>query len=271
MDAVSYSLASKQAQRIEKFIENPDSASGVLTVPKVIAAGETITIPAGRVAVLPNVQVDGTLNISGEVFIPSGATLGDLDAQLALKAPLVNPAFTNPTATTQAAQDNSTKVATTAYVDGKMVLGTAVNSTSGTSIDFTGIPSWAKRITVILNGISLSGSSIEMIQIGSGSVQTTGYKGAVWNASGSPITYTTGFRCVSSNLAADIKHITMTLIKIQGNTWVASLSGGYENSGAIAVGGGSVTLSGVLDRIRITTANGTDTFDSGQINIIYEG
>ena len=86
MDAVSYSLASKQAQRIEKFIENPDSVSGVLTVPKVIAAGETITIPAGRVAVLPNVQVDGTLNISGEVFVPSGATFGDLESQIALKA-----------------------------------------------------------------------------------------------------------------------------------------------------------------------------------------
>ena len=86
MDAVSYSLASKQAQRIEKFIENPDSTSGIVTVPKTIASGETITIPAGRVAVLPNVQIDGVLNVDGEVFIPSGATLGDLDAQLALKA-----------------------------------------------------------------------------------------------------------------------------------------------------------------------------------------
>ena len=55
-------------------------------MPKVIASGETITIPAGRVAVLPNVQIDGVLNVEGEVFIPSGATLGDLDAQLALKA-----------------------------------------------------------------------------------------------------------------------------------------------------------------------------------------
>lgn len=88
MDAVSYSLASKQAQRIEKFIENPDSTSGIVTVPKTIASGETITIPAGRVAVLPNVQVDGTLNIEGDVFIPSGATFVDLEAQIALKAPL---------------------------------------------------------------------------------------------------------------------------------------------------------------------------------------
>ena len=86
MDAVSYSLASKQAQRIEKFIENPDSTSGIVTVPKTIASGETITIPAGRVAVLPNLVVDGTLNIDGEVFIPSGSTYGDLDAQIALKA-----------------------------------------------------------------------------------------------------------------------------------------------------------------------------------------
>ena len=86
MDAVSYSHSAKQAQRIKKIIANPDSSSGIVTVPKVIASGETITIPAGRVAVLPNVVVDGTLNIDGEVFIPSGATLGDLDAQLALKA-----------------------------------------------------------------------------------------------------------------------------------------------------------------------------------------
>lgn len=86
MDAVSYSLASKQAQRIEKFIENPDSTSGIVTVPKVIASGETITIPAGRIAVLPNVQVDGVINIDGEVFVPSGSTYGDLDSQIALKA-----------------------------------------------------------------------------------------------------------------------------------------------------------------------------------------
>lgn len=75
MDAVSYSLASKQAQRIEKFIENPDSTSGIVTVPKTIVSGETVTVPAGRVAVLPNVVVDGTLNIDGEVFIPSGSSV----------------------------------------------------------------------------------------------------------------------------------------------------------------------------------------------------
>lgn len=85
MDAVSYSHADKQKQRIEKIIANPDSTSGIVTVPKTIASGETVTVPAGRVAVLPNVQVDGTLNIEGEVFVPSGATFGDLETQLSTK------------------------------------------------------------------------------------------------------------------------------------------------------------------------------------------
>ena len=75
MDAVSYAHSAKQAQRIEKFIENPDSTSGIVTVPKTIASGETVTVPAGRVAVLPNIVVDGTLNIDGEVFIPSGSSV----------------------------------------------------------------------------------------------------------------------------------------------------------------------------------------------------
>ena len=77
MDAISYSYADKQAKRIKKFIENPDSKSGIITVPKVIEAGESVTVPAGRIAILPNVKVNGTLNVEGggEIFIPAGATL----------------------------------------------------------------------------------------------------------------------------------------------------------------------------------------------------
>ena len=100
MDAVSYSLASKQAQRIEKFIENPDSNSGVLTQPKVIEAGETVTIKSGRQAILADTVVDGDLVIEagGDVFVPAGAGFGDLEEQIALKAPLESPTLTgNPT------------------------------------------------------------------------------------------------------------------------------------------------------------------------------
>ena len=52
---------------------------------------------------------------------------------------------------------------------------TAVNSTSGTSIDFTGIPSGVKRITIMLKDVSTSGTSYKLIQLGSGSITTTGY------------------------------------------------------------------------------------------------
>ena len=187
------------------------------------------------------------------------------------KAPLSSPAFTNnPTAPTQTTGDNSTKLATTAYVDGKMVLGTAVDITGNAAIDFMNIPAWAKRITILLSGISLSGSSVEMIQVGSNSIQTTGYKGAVWNGSGSASLNSNGFKCVSSNLASDIKHIIMTLVKIKDHTWVASLSGGYENI-YFATGGGSVALSGPLNRLRITSSNGIDQLDAGSVNIMYEG
>lgn len=276
MDAVSYSLASKQAQRIEKFIENPDSTSGIVTVPKVLASGETITIPTGRVAILPNVQIDGVLNVEGEVFIPSGATLGDLDAQLALKAPLVNPAFTNPTATTQAAQDNSTKVATTAYVDGKMVLGTAVNSTSGTAIDFTGIPNWVKRITVMFNGVSTNGASSLQVQLGSTTIQTTGYSmlSELTAVSGSVTgTYfSTGFGAYTVAAAPDLAYGNITLTNISGTIWTETgLIFRDATNRVMYSSAGAVNLSGTLDRIRITTVNGIDTFDAGQINILYEG
>ena len=77
MDAVSYSHADKQKQRIEKFNANPDSNSGIVTVPKVIEAGESVTVPAGRVAVLPNIQVDGEIVVEGdgEIFIPAGSVI----------------------------------------------------------------------------------------------------------------------------------------------------------------------------------------------------
>lgn len=83
MDAISYSYADKAQKRIKKFIENPDSTSGVVTVPTTIAAGETITIPAGRMAVLPDLQIDGDLVVDGEVFIPSGATFGGVVEKVA--------------------------------------------------------------------------------------------------------------------------------------------------------------------------------------------
>lgn len=274
MDVISFSEAATANSRIEIINANPDSSSGIVTVPKTIASGETITIPAGRVAVLPNVQIDGVLNVEGEVFIPSGATFGDLETQLALKAPLSSPAFTgSPIAPTQTAQDNSTKVATTAYVDGKMVRGTAVTA-SGTSIDFTGIQSWAKRITVMLNGVSTNGTSPVIIQLGSGAIQTTGYSSSAClsiNAGASIGTLSVTGMTTAGGSSESTRNITASIYSFSSNIYTCSMSGAYTDGGTGMSSGGIVTLAGVLDRIRITTANGTGTFDSGSVNIMYEG
>jgi len=75
MDPISYSKASQQEQRIKKFVAQPDSVSGLVTMPSVIASGETTTIPAGRTVVHPNLQVDGVLDVQGSLFVPAGGTM----------------------------------------------------------------------------------------------------------------------------------------------------------------------------------------------------
>jgi len=164
-------------------------------------------------------------------------------------------------------------VATNLY---PLVSSTAVASTSGTSIDFTSIPSWAKRITVMLAGVSTNGSSAIQIQVGdSGGVETTGYLGAggyiINNGATFVATFTSGFAITSAVSAASIYHGSMTITLLGSNAWVAN--GAFARSDAALVqnfGQGSKTLSDTLDRIRITTVNGTDTFDAGSINIMWE-
>jgi hypothetical protein len=150
--------------------------------------------------------------------------------------------------------------------------GTAQNSTSGTSIDFTGIPSWVKRITVMFSGVSTNGTSLPQIQIGSGSVTTTGYlgSGGVGPTMGAS-TSTTGFSLTNSWAATAVFHGKAEICLLSGNVYVFSFVAGRSDAGSLLWGGGSSpALSGALDRVRITTVNGTDTFDAGSINILYE-
>jgi len=149
--------------------------------------------------------------------------------------------------------------------------GTTVASTSGTSIDFTGIPSWVKRIVVIFNGVSKNGTSNYLIQIGAGSITTSGYASAGGSTSTASVTGTTGF-IIFSNSAADIMSGNITISLLGSNTWVESHVIGMNQSGTGygIVGGGTLALGGTLDRVRITSANGTDAFDLGSINIHYE-
>ena len=152
--------------------------------------------------------------------------------------------------------------------------GTAVNL-SGTAVGFTGIPSWVKRITVMLyNGVSTSGTSNMQIQIGSGSYTTSGYTGAFGqfvNASASSwAAISTGFGIFNNN-APDTINGSMVLTLATGNTWVISGMTIATNRGIMNNTTGYLALSGALDRIQLTTVNGTDTFDAGSVNIMYEG
>ena len=150
--------------------------------------------------------------------------------------------------------------------------GTAVASTSGTSIDFTGIPSWVKKVTVMFSGVSTNGSSNYQVQIGSNSVTTSGYLGSATTSGAGSATanFTAGFGIYNNNGASNVFHGVMTLTLLNGNTWVESHAVGCSNTTNSGFGGGSISLSGALDRVRITTVNGTDTFDAGSINILYE-
>ena len=150
--------------------------------------------------------------------------------------------------------------------------GTAVASTSGTSIDFTSIPSWVKRITVMFSEVSLSGTSNYLIQIGNAGVENTGYISTynIQDSSGGfgGSSSTAGF-IVGNTLAAMVCSGKVELTLLNGNSWVSC--GVFKNDTTrMQTNAGSKTTSNTVTNLRITTVNGTDTFDAGSINILYE-
>jgi hypothetical protein len=150
---------------------------------------------------------------------------------------------------------------------------TAIASTSGTSIDFTSIPSWVKRITVMLSGVSTNGTNNYLLQIGSSSIATTGYTCRCLRDSTTALTATNGFLLTAGNNAAiSTFGGSAVLTNISGNLWVFTSILADAGNGNNDYSGGHMTaaLSGTLDRVRITTTTAVDLFDAGSINILYE-
>jgi len=155
----------------------------------------------------------------------------------------------------------------------KIVSGTAVASTSGTNIDFTGIPSWVKRVTVMFNNVSTNGTSMIQVQLGAGSIDTSGYSAygeGMTSASMTATAYTSGFGLRNSQTAAESVYGQLSFTLLGSNIWAMQGNGAVTGGANAFTCGGGKTLSGTLDRVRITTVNGTDTFDAGSINILYE-
>lgn len=173
--------------------------------------------------------------------------------------------------------DIASAAVTPAKLSQPLTLETAKATTSGTSIDFTGIPSWARRITVMFNAVSTNGSSPIEIRLGTASgIDSTGYAGSIsglgnggLNANAS----TTGFPVVSSANANSGNVISGSLVLVTQNTnvWVCTGITALTNDNIGMLQRGIKTTSSTLDRIRLTTVNGTDTFDAGSVNIMYEG
>jgi hypothetical protein len=145
-------------------------------------------------------------------------------------------------------------------------------SLTGTSVDFTGIQSWVKRITITLVAASTNGTSPPIVQIGdSGGIEATSYVGTVWNSgSAAGTALSTGFNILQLTAAATTFGGTITLVRHDAlNTWVADGRAHLSSTNVHSVSGYKA-LSATLDRIRITMVNGTDTFDAGTVNIVYE-
>lgn len=256
------------------------TASGALTGGSVVTAGSISGASLTTTGAISGASLAATGAISGATIDISGD--GNFNGTGAVKLPNGTTAQ-RPTPVAADIRFNSSLTKFEGY-DGTawnpistLTPGTAVASTSGTAINFTGIPAWAKRITIILNGVSTNaaGSAIPLIQIGpSGGIETTGYSAGVAltlnaNQTGA-VSSTAGFPISTTPTTATVIAGALVLLNVSGNTWVATYAATSTAAASGFCGGGVKTLAGVLTQVRITTSNGTDAFDAGSINIMWE-
>jgi hypothetical protein len=233
--------------------------TGVITTNAVASSSSAATgITYAKMQYVANMKALG--NVSGSLGVVSEVSILDEDNMVSDSA-------------TSLATQQSIKAYTDTKFAAVITRGTAVATTSGTNVDFTSIPSTVKRITVMLSGVSTNGTSPVILQLGdSGGFEITDYLGSAGEVRSTPDVdfFTTGFGLLPSPAAADLFYGIATIVNISGNVWVYSFTGGSSTVENNYIGGGSKTLSATLDRIRLTTFGGVNTFDAGSVNIMYE-
>jgi hypothetical protein len=150
---------------------------------------------------------------------------------------------------------------------------TAQASTSGTSIDFSSVPSWVQQITLTMAAVSTNGSSDLLLQLGtSGAATTSGYssEAVILGAGGNTYQSSTAGILLQQDASASDSvngQILITRCNSSTNLWVATSQ--LFNGTRFELGGGRIALAGVLDFVRLTTIGGTAAFDAGTVNIQY--
>lgn len=230
-------------------------AAGAVTTSKLPDSTlATDGVTYAKVQRVANMKVIG--NVSGSLGVASEVSILDEDNMVSDSA-------------TSLATQQSIKAYTDTKVAEVITRGTAVATTSGTSVDFTSIPSTVKRITVMFNGVSTNGSNEFLIQIGdAGGIEDTGYISEASDRGGDDVS-TAGFILTSTGtVAASVLYGIATICNFSSNSWISSAN--ISTTGIVSSSAGFKSLSATLDRIRITTVGGTDTFDAGSVNIMYE-
>jgi hypothetical protein len=173
-----------------------------------------------------------------------------------------------------------TGVITYATAQPRLILETKINASLTTEINFNGangIPSWAKRVTVIFNELGTTSTGVPMIRLGSASgIESSGYSSILSNTTAAAIatklSSTTGFEIVATGLSTNRIVGQYVLNNFEGSTWIIT---GSMQPGLTVVGQqfitGRKTIASTLTRLQVTTTGGTDTFNAGSINIMYEG
>ncbi|SLN31717.1 hypothetical protein [Oceanibacterium hippocampi] len=151
---------------------------------------------------------------------------------------------------------------------------TNVISGSPSTIQFTSIPSWARRITIGLYDVSYTGGGL-IVQIGpSAGVDTTGYVSAAakmrHDGSGPEIfsnTATDGF--LIGGTAETLNGVVTLLAPVAGEArWICAAHGMAGTAHAFSAGGRKAIASGILERI--TLRGSGITFTGGRVSITWE-
>jgi hypothetical protein len=257
----SYKFKLTDANDVQIWVVDEVSApaSGVSSLSVVSANGfaGTVANPTTTPAITISTTVTGLLKGDGTAI--SAASSTDYQSPITLTT----------TGTSGAATfvSNTLNIPQYGIVSG--TVQTAPFAAPNTYVDFTDIPSSVKNIIVMFKGVRTSGTSNPLIQIGAGSITTSGYLSCGGDLLATPTgtLYTSGFG-ISGNTATNTYQGQIILATLGSNAWTCSYVLVTSNTTQVYFGAGSITLGGALDRVRVTTVGGSNTFAAGSINIL---